>query len=72
MERLSSVAAIVSKKGTVLRIVVEKLHDMQFHVGEGERIFILPDVKVEEPVPWEKIPSLIQLATDYAKQELGK
>ena len=29
---------------------------MPFHVSPGDRLFILPNVQVEEPVPWEQIP----------------
>lgn len=55
---LSAVAGIVDKKGG-LRVVVTQRWRMRHHVGKGERLFVLPDLEVSEPVPWDDIPPLV-------------
>jgi hypothetical protein len=45
----SAVAGILDRNGG-LRILVTQRWRMQAHVGEGERLFIVPHFKVQEPV----------------------
>jgi hypothetical protein len=49
----SAVAGIVDRGGG-LRVVVGPRSNMRFHVAAGERLFIVPGFKVQEPVPWGK------------------
>jgi len=72
MVKKSSVAGIVDKKGG-LRIIVAHKKNMPFHLFEGERLYILPRVKVIEPVTdMREIADLIRQVEDYVKQELSK
>lgn len=59
MNQLSAVAGIIDRKGG-LRVVVTQRWRMRHHVGKGERLFVLPDCNVNEPVPWDDIPPLIE------------
>lgn len=54
----SVVAGIIDKKGR-LRVVVTQRWRIRHHVKTNERLFVLPGLKVQEPVPWDDIPSLI-------------
>ena len=49
----SAVAGIVDVKGG-LRVVVTQRRRMKYHVALGERLFIVPGLKVQEPVAWGK------------------
>ncbi len=55
---LSAVAGILDSNGG-LRVVVTQRWRMRHHVGKKERLFVLPDFQVQEPVPWDDIPPLI-------------
>ena len=67
----SSVAGIVDSTGG-LRIVVSKKWQMRYHVQNGERLFIVPGLKVQDPVSWEDQPSLINIVENYIKQKLSE
>lgn len=54
----SAVAGILSPDGG-LRTVVTQRWRMQAHIKRGERLFVVPDLLVDEPVPWEQIPAVI-------------
>ena len=54
----SAVAGILSSDGG-LRTVVTQRWRMQGHVNRGERLFVVPDLFVDEPVPEEQIPAVI-------------
>jgi hypothetical protein len=55
---LSAVAGILDTYGG-LRVVVTPRWRMKYHKRHDELLFVVPDFKVQEPVPWEKIPALI-------------
>lgn len=55
----SAVAGILDRSGG-LRVVVTQRWRMHHHVGKGERLFVVPDYRVQEPVPWDDIPPLIE------------
>jgi hypothetical protein len=57
MAALSRVAGIVDAGGG-MRVVVT---DGSFaaHLQPGERLYVLPRYKVQEPVPWNEVPVLI-------------
>jgi len=38
---------------------------MQQHVGHGERLFIVPGLKVQEPVPWGQVPDVIEAVKQH-------
>jgi len=67
----SIVAGIVSPGGG-FRVVVEKRHDIHCHVFPGERLYILPGVKVTEPVSFDKVPNLIKKVEDYVAEQEQK
>ena len=54
-----AIVAGVIDRGGGLRVVVTEPSHLHFHVNEGERCYVLPDRTVEEPVPFNQIPSLI-------------
>lgn len=59
--RRSSVAAIVDVHGGI-RVVVTPRWRMRFHCGEGERLYIVPGLRVKEPVEWDRVPRVIECA----------
>jgi len=56
---LSNVAGIVGKNG-LLRVVVTQRWRLRNHVKKGERLFVVPNLEVQEPVSWHEIPTLIR------------
>ena len=62
----SAVACIVSSDGGTC-VVIGPLENMWCHEGPCERAYVLFDVWVQEPVPLDDIPKLIERATNYAK-----
>lgn len=67
---LSSVAGILDRRGS-LRVVVTQRWRMRYHVAKGERLFVLPDLEVQEPVPWDDIPPLIERVQKYVSKKLA-
>jgi len=55
---LSAVAGILERGGGC-RIVVTSPFRFRYHLQPGERLFVVPDFWIEEPVPWGLIPWLI-------------
>lgn len=53
----SAVAGIIDDYGG-LRVVVTD-NGFHHHLRPGERLFVVPNFYVEEPVPWDMIPHLI-------------
>jgi len=69
MPDLSAVAGIVDKGGG-LRVVVTQPWLLGHHVGPGEKLFILPETLVQEPVSLEKADSLIEAVQAYVASQL--
>jgi len=68
----SAVAGIVDQNGG-LRIVVTQRRQMRAHVGKGEMLFIVPGLKVQEPVPWGKdTVDLIERVQAYVAIKRGR
>jgi hypothetical protein len=59
---LSHVACIIDNTGGYRVVVTEHLHHFVPDASRGERCFIHPSLKVEEPVKWELIEWMIQEA----------
>ncbi len=66
----SAVAGILDKGGG-LRVVVTQRWRMHNHVVGKERLFIVPDLLVEEPVPLADVPALIETVQTYVAKELA-
>lgn len=66
----SSVAGILDAKGG-LRVVVTERWRMRHHVGKGERLFVLPDLTVQEPVAYDKRAGLFAEVRRYIRSQLG-
>ena len=64
MTALSDVAGIVDRKGG-FRVVVTQRFRMRHHVGKGERLFVVPGLKVEEPIPFENIYGIVSQVEQY-------
>ena len=62
----SSVAGILDQRGG-LRVVVTEHWRMAAHVGRGERLFILPNVKVQEPLSTAQAIPLIEEVKRYVE-----
>ena len=60
----SSVAGIVDVNGG-LRVVVTERWRLHSHVGHGERLFIVPGLKVQEPVSWGRVPDVIEAVRQH-------
>ena len=61
----SSVALIVGADGCS-RVVVTQRWRMMFHVERGERLFVVPGLKVVEPVQWADVPRIVAAALAHA------
>jgi Fe-S-cluster containining protein len=66
----SAVAGILDKKGG-LRVVVTQRWRMRHHVGRDERLFVVPDYEVQEPVSVADAPALIERVQTYVAKELA-
>jgi hypothetical protein len=66
----SAVAGVLSPDGG-LRTVVTQLSYMHSHIEAGERLFIVPDFWVEEPVPWDQIPFVIHRVHQHVVRQLS-
>jgi hypothetical protein len=64
MMALSAVAGIVDSSGG-LRVVVTQRERMHHHISKGEKLFIVPGMRVQEPVPWDEIPVVIRKVELY-------
>ena len=60
----SAVAGILDGYGG-WRTVVAPLRGMHHHVNPGELLLIVPNYKVQEPIPWNDIPGLIRRVDLY-------
>jgi hypothetical protein len=66
----SAVAGILSPDGG-LRTIVTQRWRMQGHLAKGERLFVVPGLLVEEPVPWEEIPTVIRQVHQHIVKTLA-
>lgn len=67
----SAIAGIVDRNGVLLRVVVTQRWRMRHHVGKGERLFVLPDLQVQEPVAHNEIAPLIERVRKHVSDRLG-
>jgi hypothetical protein len=67
---LSAVAGILDGKGN-FRVVVTQRWRMRYHISKGERLFVVPGLKVQEPVPWDEIPLLIHRVHLYVNERVS-
>jgi len=67
---LSNVAGIVGKNGG-LRVVVTQRWRFRHHVKKGERLFVVPEMLVQEPVSWNEIPTLIERVQKHVARTLA-
>jgi len=65
---LSHVAAIVDDQGGLRTVVTRILADFAYHLGPREKLFVVPDFLVSEPVPWDAIPFVIRRSSDCVKE----
>jgi hypothetical protein len=65
----SAVAGVVDRKGG-MRVVVTQPWRMRHHVEDGERLFVVPKLRVQEPVPWDEIPIVIAKAEKHVRASL--
>lgn len=65
----SAVAGIVDARGG-FRVVVSDV-GFDAHLEKGERLFVVPGFTVEEPVPWDDIPSVIHKVQKHIVKTLA-
>jgi hypothetical protein len=65
----SAVAAIVDARGG-MRVVITERWRMHYHVAPGERLFVVPDFEVQEPIGLTYISRIVERAEQYAKKML--
>lgn len=66
-EEASQIAGILSDDGG-FRVVVAVPHTFKHHLSKSEQIFIVPDMIVWEPIPWDDIPAVIAEAVAATKR----
>ena len=66
----SAVAAILKPDGG-FRVVVTQWWRMRAHVQKGERLFVVPGLKVKEPVPWNGQADVIEAARKYMMSKIA-
>lgn len=66
---LSHVAAILAGDGSI-RVVVGSLKSIRHNVNPGDRSFLVPNFRVQEPVPYEQWEYVTTTATDRMKAVL--
>lgn len=64
MTALSDVAGIIDRKGG-FRVVVTQRFRMRHHVKKGERLFVVPGLKVQEPIPFEDIYGIVSQVEEH-------
>ena len=52
-------------------MVVTQRWRMRHHVKKGERLFVVPDMEVQEPVPWDDVPPLIETVQKHVSRTLA-
>jgi hypothetical protein len=71
MKPTSSVAGILKPDGG-FRVVVTELRRLRHHVQPGERLFVVPGLKVREPIPWgQKQADVIRAAQIHVIKSLA-
>lgn len=66
---MSAVAGILDKNGGV-RVVITQRWRFHHHVKQGERIFIVPNLEVKEPVPWGQQAGLVNQVKAHIDKQL--
>lgn len=66
----SAVAAILKPDGG-FRVVVTQIYRMAHHVAKGERIFIVPKLRVKEPIPFDESHDVIEAARKYMMSQIA-
>jgi hypothetical protein len=61
----SAVAGIIDQHGGLRVVVSEEFRILQYHVGKNELCFVVPGFLIQEPVPWNYIPTLIRRVELY-------
>jgi len=63
----SAVAGIVNSKGEVARVVVTQPWLFHHHVKPGERLFIIPGLRVREPLSIGQAIPVIEAVKQYVE-----
>jgi len=66
----SAVAGIVDRNGGVRTVVTQRWR-MRHHVKKGEQLFVVPGFFVQEPVPWDEIPIVIDIVQKHITRTLA-
>jgi hypothetical protein len=63
----SVVAGVVGRNGE-LRVVICPKRNIAYHLGEDEVLYVLPGLRVQEPVSIGETAALVAQVTDYVKE----
>lgn len=63
-----SVIAGIYKPHGLDRIVVGPFDGMQGHLATDEKLVILPEIVVAEPISWGSLPNIVNLVERYVKE----
>jgi hypothetical protein len=66
----SLVAGVVDRKGGMRVVVTDG--PLSCHVQPGERLYVLPNYQVQEPVPFADIPALVARVERYVAKQRRK
>jgi hypothetical protein len=72
MTSKSIVAGIVDRYGHFNRMVITHPALLHLHVSKGERSYVLPNTKVQEPVTEGQAYSLIAILEAYVKKQQAR
>lgn len=64
---LSSVAGVIDKEGH-FRVVVTQRWRMRYHISDGELLFVVPGLKVKEPVALGNVHYLVCRAQECVEE----
>jgi hypothetical protein len=67
LSKFSRIGGILDPYGG-LRFIVARKYQFRAHVRCDELLFVVPGVKVVEPVPWEQIPWVISRITQHINE----
>lgn len=69
-ELLSPIFGVLDRKGGI-RTIISQEWDIAHHLQEGERVFMVPGVRVKDPPDWNQIPWIVRLATHQVQKSLA-
>lgn len=54
------VAAILDSRGILVRVIIAPRSALHHHIGQGESLFVIPNIEAEDPPPWDAIAGIVE------------